>query len=122
MQKRVLKDLAIRRWWPSTQSLDLVEGSVQIVAEAARTEFARILGNERVEANWRRFQDLEAAFQSAPCFHNVPTVILVIPTRSRWTVLWNNSFLCDGYDSFCWCLTSRHRLTTLHWSAHDEWT
>jgi hypothetical protein len=46
----------------------------------------------------------------------------VLPSRSRWTVLWNNSFLCDGYDSLCWCLTNNHGLTTVHWSAHDEWT
>jgi hypothetical protein len=31
-------------------------------------------------------------------------------------VLWNNSFLCDGYDSLCWCLTSHHDLTTIHWA------
>lgn len=60
--------------------------------------------------------------QSAPEFANVPTFYLLLPSRSRWTVLWNNSFLCDGYDSLCWCLTKNHGLTTVHWSAHDETT
>jgi hypothetical protein len=58
----------------------------------------------------------------APEFANVPTVYVILPTRSRWTVLWNNSFLCGGYDSLCWCLTKNHGLTTVHWSAHDGWT
>ena len=35
-------------------------------------------------------------------FTNVSTCYLVLPTHSRWTVRWNNSFLCDGYDSLCW--------------------
>lgn len=37
-------------------------------------------------------------------------------------MIWNNSFLCDGYDSLCHCLTNRHGLTTIHWSSHDEAT
>jgi hypothetical protein len=37
-------------------------------------------------------------------------------------VLWYNGFLCDGYDSLCQCVTTRHSLTTIHWSAHDTWT
>ena len=36
--------------------------------------------------------------------------------------MWNNSFLCDGYDSLCWCITAHQGLSTIHWSSHDEWT
>jgi hypothetical protein len=118
----VSKDATVRRWWPSTQSLDLVEGPVQRVAEALRVEFLRFAGAERVAAGWHRFDSLDAAFRSAPNFDNVVTFLLALPTRSKWTVLWNNSFLCDGYDSLCWCLTSHHDLTTIHWAAHDDWT
>jgi hypothetical protein len=116
----VPKDAAVRRWWPSTQSLDLVEGPVQRVAEALRVEFLRFAGTERVAAGWHRFDSLDAAFRSASNFDNVVTFLLALPTRSKWTVLWNNSFLCDGYDSLCWCLTSHHDLTTIHWAAHDD--
>ena len=116
------KDPAIRAWWPATQSLDLVEGRAQDVAEAARVEFARFAAGERIIASRHRFTNLDSAFQSAPDFENVVSFLLVLPTRSRWTVLWNNSFLCDGYDSLCWCLTLHHGLTTMHWGAHDEWT
>ena len=116
------KDPAIRAWWPSTQSLDLVEGPAQTVAEAAHVEFTRFAAGERITTNRHRFINLDAAFRSAPDFENVVTFILLLPTRSKGTVPWNNSFLCDGYDSLCWCLTLNHGLTTLHWGAHDEWT
>ena len=112
----------LERWWPTTQSLDLVDGPVERVAEAVHAEVARFVGADSVASSWTTFQSLEAAFDAAPDFTNVPTYFLVLPTRSNWTVLWNNSFLCDGYDALCWCLTANHRLTTLHWCAHDDWT
>jgi len=115
-------DGALRKWWPSTQSLDLVEGPVRAVADAVHAECSRFLMGERIDAGWHQFQDLGTAFRSARDFHNVPTHYLILPTRSKWTVLWNNSFLCGGYDSLCACLSSNHRLTTIHWSASDEWT
>ena len=112
----------IRRWWPTTQSLDLVEGAVETVAAGVETEVGRFVGGEPVATSWERFEGLDAAFRAAPDFANVPTFFLVLPSRSRWSVLWNNSFLCDGYDSLCWCLTKNQGFTTVHWSAHDEWT
>ena len=115
-------DRALRKWWPTTQSLDLVEGSGRKVAEAVRAEFTRILQGENFDASWFQFGTFDAALGSALEFSNVPTHVLVLPTRSKWSVLWYNSFLCDGYDSLCSNLTTRHRLTTIHWSAHDEWT
>src|SRR5262249_39280380 len=57
---------------------------------------------------------------SVAVFTNVPTVYFVLPTRSDWSVLWYNSFLCDGYDSLCWCLATNHALTTMHWRSSDE--
>jgi len=117
-----LRSEAIQRWWPTTQSLDLVEGDVETVATAVRSEVARFLGNEPLVESWESLRNLNAAFSSANEFANVPTLYLVLPTNSRWSVLWNNGFLCDGYDSLCWCITSNHHLPTLHWSAHDETT
>lgn len=117
-----LRSESIQKWWPTTQSLDLVEGTCEMVANAVDTEVSRFIGHENVSCSWEVFQSLDAAFGAATEFANVPTFFLVLPTHSKWTVLWNNSFLCDGYDSLCYCLTSNHALTTLHWSAHDEWT
>jgi hypothetical protein len=116
------KDRAIRRWWPSTQSLDLVEAPVQQVAEALQPEITRFAAGEPIAGGWHQFENLDAAFGAASDFDSLPTFYLALPTRSKWTVLWNNSFLCDGYDSLCWCLTHHHGLTTIHWSAHDAWT
>ena len=117
-----LRSESIQKWWPTTQSLDLVVGPVDAVATAIEAETRRLLDGEAVVAAWETFADLDAAFRAAADFANVPTFYLVLPSRSRWTVLWNNSFVCDGYDSLCWCLTRNHGLTTVHWSAHDEWT
>src|SRR5262245_61810685 len=115
------KSEVIRKWWPSTQSLDLVEGAVESVASAVDAEVRRFLKGEAVTSSWRTYPNLDSAFNEVPEFTNVPTYYLVLPSRSRWTVLWNNRFLCDGYDSLCWCLTNNHALTTIHWFAHDEW-
>lgn len=115
-------DPTIRKWWPTTQSLDLVEGSVREVGEAVQAELSRYVTGDRIVAGWFQFPDLNTAFSSAPDFENVPTHILVLPTRSKWSVLWYNTFLCNGYDSLCWNLASNYRFTTVHWSAHDELT
>jgi hypothetical protein len=117
-----LRSGSIERWWPATQSLDLVEGDVDTVAAAVRAEVQRFLPSTQVEESWQPFVDLTGAFSLAGDFANAPTAFLVLPTHSRWSVLWNNSYLCNGHDSLCWCLTSRHHLTTLHWSAHDGTT
>jgi hypothetical protein len=85
-------------------------------------EFTRFAAGDPVQAEWCKFAGLDEAFGSAPGFANVVSHIVALPTHSEWTVLWNNSFLCDGYDSLCWCITTHHGLTTLHWAAHDDWT
>jgi hypothetical protein len=116
------RSMTIQKWWPTTQALDLVEGSLEAVAAAVHAEVARFTATEPIESSFESFENLDVAFEAAPDFANVPTFYLVLPSHSKWSVLWNNSFLCDGYDSLCHCLTKNHRLTTVHWSAHDEWT
>ncbi len=72
-------DPTIRKWWPTTQSLDLVEGSVREVGAAVHAELCRYVTGDRIVAGWFQFPDLNAAFSSAPDFENVPTHILVLP-------------------------------------------
>ena len=115
-------DVILREWWPSTQSIDLVRGSVERVAAAVEIEFRRFAGSAPVNSDWKEFDTLDGVFSSPAYFTNVVTFIAVLPTKSDWVALWNNSFLCDGYDSLCWCLTRNHEMTTLHWSAHDDTT
>lgn len=110
----------VQRWWPLTDSLDLVRAPVNVVASAVLTEVTPFADGERLSSAWVPFSSLEQVFGSAAEFTNVPTLFFVLPTVSEWTVLWNNSYLCDGYDSLCWCLTANHGLTTLHWRSSDE--
>lgn len=114
-----IQDPELTAWWPTTQSLDLVQGSIEIVASAVLSHFQRLAGDQGVKTFWLHDADLDDVFSRSRNYANVSTNIAVIPTRSDWTVLWNNSFLCDGYDSLCWNLTRSDRLTTIHWSAHD---
>lgn len=97
MAATALRIDAIERWWPLTQSLDLVEATLAITAEAVRTEVTRFLEGETLAVRWAEFPAVDAALGAAPGFANVPTFYLVLPSRSRWTVLWNNCFLADGY-------------------------
>lgn len=113
------------KWWPTTQSLDLVEGTIEQVAAAAKSEFSKIaeyVGDGGFSAKWQTFESLDTAFSSVAFFDNVASRILLLPTHSKWVVMWNNSFLCGGFDQFCLELTRQHALTTIHWSAHDHWT
>jgi len=112
------------RWWPSTQSLDLIEGEPEVVAAAVGAlfdEVARYTG-DRASSEPHTFAHLDAAFTSVPYFDNVASRLLLFPTRSRWMVLWTNDFLCGGFDHFVRGLTSDAGLTTIHWSAHDTTT
>lgn len=111
---------AVQRWWPLPDSLDLVRAPIKIVASAVLREVTRFVDGGQLSSTWVPFSSLDQLFGSVTVFANVPTVFFVLPTYSDWSVLWNNSFLCDGYDSLCWCLTVNHGLTTLHWHSSDE--
>lgn len=102
--------------------MDLVLGTAHQVAAAVEAEVTRFVRGETLTTAWSRYADLDEAFGAVVEFANVPTHFLVLPTNSEWTVLWNNSFLCSGYDSLCACLTRHHGLTSIHWSAHDSTT
>jgi hypothetical protein len=111
---------AVYRWWPLPDSLDIVRAATEAVASAVLEEVTRFVHGERLSTAWVPFASLNDVFGSVAVFTNVPTVYFVLPTHSDWTVLWSNSFLCDGYDSLCWCLTNHHGLTTMHWRSLDE--
>jgi hypothetical protein len=110
---------SVQRWWPLPDSLDLVRAPIKLVASAVLAEVARFVAGEQLSSAWVPFSSLDQVFGSVAVFTNVPTVYMMLPTCSDWTVLWNNSFLCDGYDSLCWCLTANHALTTMHWHSSD---
>jgi hypothetical protein len=47
-----LRSDSIRKWWPTTQSLDLVEGPVEAVAHGVETEVKRFVDGESVATSW----------------------------------------------------------------------
>jgi hypothetical protein len=112
------------RWWPATQSLDLIAGDMEAVAGAVAELFKEVAdySGDAITTEWCSFPDVDAAFRSVPYFDNVGSRMLLLPTRSRWVVVWTNSFLCGGYDHFLWRITLAAGLTTIHWSAHDTTT
>ncbi len=110
----------LQRWWPLPTSLDLVCRPTEAAASAVLAEVTRFVSGQQLSNKWVPFDSLANVFGSVNEFTNDPTVYFVLPTRSNWTVLWNNSFLCDGYDSLCWCLTSNHGMTTIHWQSSNE--
>lgn len=118
----MLRSESFKRWWPTTQSLDLVRGTVGQVATALETEIIGYVPGETLTKAWPKYANFDEALSAVSEFSNVPTQFLVLPTFSDWSVLWNNSFLCDGYDSLSANLTRKHGLTTVHWSAHDSTT
>jgi hypothetical protein len=138
-----LRSAGIQRWWPSTQSLDLVDGPVENVAIALAELVQRFVRTSRDHdadfdgvspsapalsaegspvTEWRTFTGFEAALESLSEFASFPTTFLAFPTRSNWTVLWNNSSHCNGYDSLCHCLTEAYGMRTISWSANDAVT
>lgn len=87
---------AVQRWWPLPESLDLVRAPIEVVASAVLAEVTRFVDGGQCSSAWVPFASLDQMFGSVAVFTNVPTVFFVLPTHSDWTVLWNNSFLCDG--------------------------
>jgi hypothetical protein len=110
----------LESWWPLPTSLDLVRGPIELVASTVLAEVSSFVPEERLACCWFPFDSISDIFASVSEFTNVPTVYFVLPTHSDWAVLWNNSFLCDGYDSLCWCLTNNHGMTTIHWQSSDR--
>lgn len=111
------KDDVVRRWWPLARGMDLVRGGSDRVAELVGSELDRL----RLPFEARRIgaSSLDDVFASVPTFTNVPTTFVVLPARRGWTVIWNNSFLCDGYDSLAYNLTRLHGVDTLHFTSSD---
>jgi hypothetical protein len=74
---------------------------------------------ERFISEWKKFALFDEALCSADYSANFPIIFVIMPTTSKWVVIWNNHFLCDGYGALCYNLTRKHGFTTMHWSAHD---
>ena len=115
-----MKSQEIVRWWPLTQSFDLVKATPKQTSVAVKKVFSQFTNREPWRVRSTNFDGFDAAFSSVRKLTNVPTVFLVFPTHSKWSVLWSNSFLCDGYDSLCYNLTKQFQVETIHFTANDS--
>lgn len=116
----MLGDPVFTKWFPLGRSMDLVEATPTVTAEAVLTQLCRFLEPEPLTVSEVSFRNLDSLFGSIDSFTNVPTRFLCLPTHSAWTAIYYNSFLCDGYDSLCHCLSHFHDLRTIHWESADE--
>ena len=112
-----MKDPVIQAWWPLARSLDLVRAPLAKVAEHLASEIVRTIGPYK--ATWIEPRNLHDVFATVTTFTNFPTTFFALPARNGWTVLWNNSFQCDGYSSLAYNLTRLHCVDTLHFSSSD---
>lgn len=113
------KDEVFERWWPLPRSLDLVRAPFEQVAQMLEKELDRVVPDEPKEAAFIPAASLNAFFLATNELTNFPTALYALPTKTSWTVLWTNGFLCDGYDSLCYNLSRLYSIETLHWHASD---
>ena len=109
----------LRKFRPLTDSLDLVRAPFMSVWDAVQKEVRRYTNGEKLTLESSRVSSAAELFESVQTFANLPLTYFILPTRSDWTVLWFDSFLCDGYDSLCWNLTQSHGFETLHQRSTD---
>ena len=100
--------LAVNReieFWPFLISLDLVRADQPEAFAAVLGQVSRFTEGEGLDVSHFPFQSLSHVFQHAGQYASFPTSFYVLPTSSQWSVIWTNTFHCDGYDSLCHCLS-----------------
>jgi hypothetical protein len=118
-----IKDQVFEDWWPLGQSLTLVRAPITRVALAFEQEGVRlskyICGGADHFA-WLRHSSIADLFQSVNKFTTSPTIHYAIPTKTDWTVVWDNGSSCDGHASFAHCLTRFYNLETISFRSTDR--
>jgi hypothetical protein len=118
-----VKDQVFEDWRPLGQSLTLVRAPISRVALAFEQEGVRLSeyicgGADRFA--WVRHASIADLFQSVKKFTVSPTVHYAIPTKTDWTVVWDNGSACDGHSSFAHCLTRFYKLETISFRSSDR--
>ena len=110
----MVKEKIFNNWFPLTISFDLIEGNVNDISDSIIKELNRIVPNESIIQEFKKYDSINDLFYSLNILTNIPTKFYLIPTKSKWAVLWNNSFLCSGYDSLMYMLSNKYNLKTIH--------
>lgn len=108
------------RYWPFLMSFDLVRASKATALECVMRQISRFTDGDPLTTLDFRFESLSQVFVHPGDYASVPTALYVLPTRTPWSVIWTNTFHCNGYDSLCHCVSLFDRLETLHFSSCDE--
>jgi hypothetical protein len=116
------KDEVFEDWWPLAQAMTLVRAPVRSVAKALRAEAQRHheLTGAIYEFDWVRRSSIDDVFRRVEKFTDARTLTWVIPTRGRWTVVWNNSSRCLEDDNTDYRLTRFQKLETIRFYSTDE--
>ncbi|MCL2155659.1 MAG: hypothetical protein FWH53_08350 [Leptospirales bacterium] len=118
----IIKDMLYKELFPLTQSFGLVFGNVAEVANAVYNEIKRYTKNENgIELKHTILKNVDEVICNNK-FTSVPTKVIVFPTITKWTIIWNNSFLCNGWDSLCYNLSNLYKFETFHFCSHDTIT
>lgn len=118
----IIRDSVFDSWWPLGQSLLLARASIHDTAKALEADGKRLreLCSQEYQYEWLKRSSIEDLLRNAGPFPNSPTRHYALPTKTAWTVIWNNSALCDGHDSFAHCLTHFWGIETLHFYSSDK--
>lgn len=129
-----LKDKLFDDCWPGTEPMILVRADVDVVAKALKADAARgdrmgrpwkwrlkhwrRGGLRFTRTRWIRVPSLGELFAGPYVLGGATQYAL--PTRSPWTVVWENDARCAGNDSLAWRLTSMYKLETLRFQSSDR--
>ena len=108
--------------WPLTQSFELVKGNAADVAQAVYNEIFRYTNESGIVLEEFKASSLGDIILSETILTNIPTKICIMPSKTLWSIIWVNSFLCDGYDSLSYNLTRLYKFDTFRFSSHDALT
>lgn len=109
---------ALIKTFPFFLSLDLARGPISTVSKAVENELSRFNDN-CIKVDQVRFSSVEDIINHPATYSSSPIYFYIIPTNTDWTILWNNSFHCNGHDSLCHCLTKNHKIETIHYLSSD---
>lgn len=114
------KDEVFERWWPLTQSLTLVRAPCRRVVRAMKAEAKRAHNSTGAiyEFDWLQRESIDDLFCNVEKF-DTPSMQFVLPTKGKWTVIWENSGCCTpGYLAYR--LSFNQKLETISFYSTDR--
>ena len=117
-----MQDMNIKELFPLTQSFGLVLGNTTEVANAIFEEIKKYTKNEiGIELKHLTLKNIDKTIYNNK-FTVTPTKVIAFPTKTKWTIIWNNSFLCNGWDSLFINLTNFYDYDIFYFCSHDKVT